>query len=59
MMDRINSDWERMEEAANSLISTYMSFNEALFDVLDQIKDVQKKKPELPRPSATEKLISR
>jgi len=47
MMDRINSDWERMEEAANSLISTYMSFNEALFDVLDQIKDVQKKKPEL------------
>ena len=56
MMDRINSDWERMEEAANSLISTYMSFNEALFDVLDQIKDVQKKKPELPRPSATEEI---
>jgi len=56
MMDRINSDWERMEEAANSLISTYMSFNEALFDVLDQIKDVQKEKPELPRPSATEEI---
>ena len=56
MMDRINSDWERMEEAANSLISTYMSFNEALFDVLEQIKDVQSKKPELPRPSATEEI---
>ena len=56
LMARIERDWERMEESAHSLISTFSSFNESLFDVLDQVDDIQKKHPELPRPSATEEM---